>query len=374
MVWQEARTRSKLHVAAKQAIADRVRSGVPLIIYLRKFSTTVLHGETSDAPGHLAENQILAGLERGINFVTVQAHLLDSYAEHTGSQDSILRRRAPALNLKDSKWLSEVQQLIAWADLIFAEYQMPSTKGVRAELEYSLHIGANERTVLIAPSGGIFSFIDNDRLIQRYYRCFYYSQFTTENLRTSFVVQDLMDRLRLMARLSPGEQEKLTDPRARLERFPITYDGVAEGYINLADDPNIMSRSEVDEDLWQYRFWSYFRAAAVINRLLLTQKLAFDQGAPNLIYCYLRMGELSLRGEWRGEQLVVRGDLEFARQCVNSAAALIQRSGATRFERAWQALRTDIENWEKVIRTHHAIFDLIIGPIVGASMPVQDFR
>ena len=380
---------ANLQKAAARTWHERVESGVPLVLYLRAFTSNIFVGG-NDGVSYLPENNIRHGLGSGVNFITVQEH--SSTYQYTLL---VSRRQTPAVLLDNSEWLPAVQGLISWADLIFSE--CPAlTPGVRAELEFCVETEMHQQTVLLAPLNSTFVAeglyagppeadvddmiaaaktaargVHNDELVQKFNRCIYIPQFTGDDLLSSFVVEDLMDRITRISRLSVNDRKSIIEPSARLQLFPITYDGVGLGYRLQASEQRVVDAAAFNEDWWQYRFWSYFRACSIYNKARLSGQMSLQEAAPRLIDLYLAMGNLSLRTTTRGGQIVIKGDMEFAHRCVESAGALINASGDQSWIGAWQELHSRVVDWDSAIRTHpeRYVFEQLIGPIFGRSAP-----
>jgi hypothetical protein len=339
-------SREELDAAARRVVADHLKHGTPYVLYLRHYGFDVLHGP-DDASRQLTENYLLNNLGRGINLLTVQEH---DAALGYGTAASAFARRAPAFFFDDSEWLAGIRRLIIHADLVFSECLFLSG-GVRAELDFAYHNGAYDRTVLVLPPpSSMVATVDDDELVQMFPRVVYASEFFTRELLDSFAVRDLLDRVRAIAGLSKRERRRLVDPGERRRRYPVTWDGVASGYMATAAIQELAGEDGETESGWHHAFWSYFRAGAIHGLRLQAGQVTLQDVAPALVECYLSMGRLMLRSEERDGRIVLRGDLPFARQCAKSAQALVDRAGLSLFEPLVEGLVHDLEQYERAAR------------------------
>ena len=339
------RSREELDAAARRVVADHLEHGTPYVLYLRHYGFDVLHGP-DDASRQLTENYLLDNLGRGVNLLTVQEH---DAALGYGTASSAFARRAPAFFFDDSEWLSATSRLIVHADLVFSECLFLSG-GVRAELDFAYRNGAYDRTVLVVPPpSSIVETVDDDELVQMFPRVVYASQSLTRELLDSFAVRDLLDRIRAIAGLGKRERRRLVDPAERRRRYPVTWDGVASGYMATAALEELGPGGQTESG-WHHAFWSYFRAGAIHGLRLQTGQADLQSVGPALVECYLKMGQLMLRGEERDGRIVLHGDLTFARQCAQSAQSLVDRAGLPLFEPLVDSLVHDLEQFERAAR------------------------
>jgi hypothetical protein len=85
---------------------------------------------------------------------------------------------------------------------------------------------------------------------------------------------------------------------------------------------------------WHYRFWSYFRAHAILQAQVINGALEWETCASTIIDCFLKMGYLMLRTEDENGTLVFRGDID-----LRSSARFQPRLcpiGTTRSCRGWR--------------------------------------
>jgi hypothetical protein len=93
-------SREELHNSAVKVIDEYENEGKPLVLYLRKFDITVLHGKNA-INRYLTENYIASHLPQGINIITIQDQDDITYDLPGGTAFS---RRVPSLLLDDSEW------------------------------------------------------------------------------------------------------------------------------------------------------------------------------------------------------------------------------------------------------------------------------
>jgi hypothetical protein len=76
------------------------------------------------------------------------------------------------------------------------------------------------------------------------------------------------------------------------------------------------------------------------------------------------MGYLMLRGERQGKTIIIRGDVEFARQCATSAYSLASNNQITYYERLAESLFEEINKMESAIEANKDSV-IIKSPIKG---------
>jgi hypothetical protein len=345
--------REQLNAAAWRVIDDFTGDGVPYVLYLRNFRLHVLHGP-DDAHRELLENSLFDQVTKlGANLLSIQepGGVAASYAE----DDIALSRRAPALSLDDDQWAEYARALIADADLIVSECLMVSP-GVRSELEFAFHGGTIDRIALVlAPPGSPLDPVDDEPAVQFVPRAVYADELNDTAFLDSFVVGDLAERLRRIAALPVAQRRALARDRDRkLREYPVTWAGVATGYNAraVAQELADMGHRETDESWW-LRFWWHFRRVTTLTWQMLHVGLPESEAATGLVDGYLKMGYLQLRSGAREHgQRVIRGDLSFAEQCVQSAATLVRRNGIEEFQPLVTGLREQLDEVQSALAAH----------------------
>jgi tetratricopeptide (TPR) repeat protein len=365
-------SRSELHNAAVKVIEEYRNEGKPFILYLRKFDIDVFHGK-NETNRYLTDEYLVSNLPQGINFISIQEP-----QNLGGKDDSILFRKVPSLDLRDIKWEDVVDELIIFADIIISECLMLS-EGVEYELTTCLKYNKHHQTVLILPPpNSPLETIDDDEQIQNFPRCIWANEFFTTNLLDSFVISDLLERIKDIAELNKQERIKLIDGRERLLRYPITYKGIAEGYISEAKMTEIEelfgSSSNKNEDVeWYYKFWNYFRALSIFSLHFISAEQDKKKNFGNsMLDCYLKIGDLMLKGKKEEGIIVIQGDIKFARECAISACTLASKYNMS-FLRMAEKLLNDIDQVEKAIANNRNsfVFRPIMKPIVTRESKVK---
>ncbi len=312
----EAERRAQLNEAAGEVVESYTRGGVPFVLYLRKYAIVVDHGPMEYGP-QLTENVLEAALTHGAHVVAIQAHSDPGYS----GNESRLDRSAPAFYVDDQHWQEIFRWLMIHADVIVSECLMLS-EGVSYELQQLHQLGLFDRTVLLLPPlQSPLAVIDNDPLVQMFPRCIWADSLHNESIVDSFVIQDLLDRLRRIASLPEADRARLVDVRLRNAAYPIDLLPIAQRYETEAE---IGSRyQEQDERLRYYGFWQSFRAAA-IRGLALAKGDVSPTNRRALYWSYLRMSATMLASEKREGKFVLVGDLAFAEQCIESALAMVR--------------------------------------------------
>jgi hypothetical protein len=338
----------RLYGKGVKVIREYTNEGKPFVLYLRKFDIDVLHGQ-NPIDRHLTDNYIMSNLPQGVNLITI----LDA-SELTDVKGTPTARLAPSLSLPHTAWKSVVDVLIKEADMIVSECHM-LTEGVTYELKSCLRHDKEDQTVLILPPPNSFlKTIDDEELVQMFPRCIWANEFHKKNLFDSFVIADLLERIKKIGRLSKEKRMRLLNNVDRLSRYPITYRGVVEGYMNNALMAELSDLNDEDEEGWHYRFWSYFRASSILGLQLLRQQVTLREIIIDLVDCFLKMTYLMLWSKEDQGIIVVRGDLEFARKCAISAynLALKDKVASSVYLKIASKLLSEIDQLEGIIATN----------------------
>lgn len=113
-----------------------------------------------------------------------------------------------------------------------------------------------------------------------------------------------------------------------------------------------MGHRETDESWW-LRFWWHFRRVGTLSWQMLHAGLPEGEAAAGLVDGYLKMGYLQLRSGAREDgKSVIRGDLSFAEQCVQSAAAFVRRNGIEAFQPLIEGLREQLDEVQSALAAH----------------------
>src|SRR2546421_9549557 len=193
------------HNAALKVIKAYEQDGVPFVLYFRKFDFAILHGQ-NDRDRYLMENYLLSNLPQSVNLITIQ----DPEDLSAGfTEDTVWTRKAPALGLDDSLWQQIAEELVWRADIIISEYWELS-KGVEFELTTCVKNVKFDQTVLILPPPkSMFATLDDEELIQKFPRVIWANEFHRSNLLDSFVIADLVERVKSIAQLPKKERVRL---------------------------------------------------------------------------------------------------------------------------------------------------------------------
>ncbi|MFO1458357.1 MAG: hypothetical protein U1G08_03040 [Verrucomicrobiota bacterium] len=143
---------------------------------------------------------------------------------------------APALQLSNEEWQDVAVDLIKKAEIIVSE--VPAlTPGARFELDTCVAQGKAGVTVVVIPSpdGPISPLLDDDPTIAHLPRVISYDELPEVGAFNHFVFRDLVDRARGIARLAPDERRRMVENGEAIQRFPLTFEGLREGYEQMAD-------------------------------------------------------------------------------------------------------------------------------------------
>jgi hypothetical protein len=273
------------HEAARQVLRESDEQRVPLVVYLRKFDIHVLHGAT-EVERKFGEVAVLEALPAGARLVTVQE-------EPSGEEiRGLLARRVPALRLGEGeRWRDVLLPILARADLIISEFGFLSP-GVRWELDTCRRLRKHNQTVLVLPPhGSRFATLDHLAPIDQFPRVLWADQLFDESIAESFVARDLIERLATLAGLAPAERKRLHEEDRVLELVPVSCLGLLEAYRERANRRQIdatFAAPEARAAIDYYRFWDWWRVAAVLGVLVHdTQELSMDEAAEGLAWAYI---------------------------------------------------------------------------------------
>lgn len=271
------------HRAALQILRESDESRIPLAVYLRKFDMHMMHGP-GEQERQFGEEMVLDALPEGARLLTVQE-------EPTGEIiRSALSDRVPAISL-GADWKSTLRPILARAELIISEFTFLS-EGVRWELETCRALGKHHQTVLILPPRkSPFACLDHLIPLDQFPRVLWADQFFRERIAESFAVQDLMDRLRVIAAFLPEERRKMYASGDMLQYAPVSYDGVFTGYKTRAKNREVQQAlADEDPDAAYYRFWDWYRAASVLGVLVRElNRVSLSEAAFDLTYAYTQV-------------------------------------------------------------------------------------
>jgi hypothetical protein len=343
-------SREDLHQAARRVVWEYENEGIPFILYLRKFDIHVLHGK-DDLNRYLLENYILDNLPQGVNLITVQEDDPPSVSNPQERIDSLsyiegtaFSRRAPALSLGDDQWPLIVGELIKRADIVVSECFMLS-HGVNEELLLCHRHKKYDQTVLVLPSGQ-FAIIDDYEVVHNFPRGVWGWELNEVDLFDHFAIGDLLERIERIARLSKRERLSLVGSGASLSECPVTYDGVVSGYLSHVA---VAELAEEDDDLWHYKFSSYFRALSILLLQVQRRQVEIKDVVYQMVDCYVKLGYLVLRAKKEGDTTVITADVAFARQCASSAYRLASDYGAFPYTKLAEDLYAEIDTVETAI-------------------------
>jgi hypothetical protein len=126
---------------------------------------------------------------------------------------------------------------------------------------------------------------------------------------------------------------------------------VAAGYNALAVLQEVADEGHREtDDSWWLRFWWHFRRVTTLTWQMLHAGLPESKAAAALVDGYLKMGYLQLRaGACEDGKKVIRGDLSFAEQCAQSAAAFVRRNGLKEFQLLLDGLRESLDEVQSAL-------------------------
>ena len=119
-----------------------------------------------------------------------------------------------------------------------ASAQKPGgTMTVGLELDMSIDAGKVAQTAVVIPApDSEFEPLDDHKSLKRFPRVLSHDEIPALNAVDCFVFRDLLDRARAIAALDGAERRELVDNGRLDERFPVTFEGLREGYVALGAD------------------------------------------------------------------------------------------------------------------------------------------
>jgi hypothetical protein len=120
--------------------------------------------------------------------------------------------------------------------MIISEVPVLSS-GAKFELETCAERGRNGKTIVVIPSPeGPFPLLDDEEPITRFPRAIWYDELPAVGAKDHFVFRDLIARMRVIAELEPAERLALIAAGRFAAQYPVTFDGLREGYEQAATD------------------------------------------------------------------------------------------------------------------------------------------
>ncbi|HEX7335338.1 MAG TPA: hypothetical protein VF290_27850 [Pyrinomonadaceae bacterium] len=364
--------REERHAAALKVVEAFENEGMPFVLYFRKFDFEVLHGPFEFGP-KLTENALRDALPPEVEVITIQDHGQMTYKYRS----SRLQREAPALLLPDETWQEAARALIPIADLIVSEPLM-LTEGVRLELQMIYDAHRWDRTVLLLPPfNSYLSTIDNDSLIQMFPRCIWADSLHHEHFTDSPVIKDLLERIRVIARLPLETRRTLRDLAMRDKAYPIDLIPIAQHFETTARLGSVFN--EKDETTRYYAFWQMFRAVGIRG----VRYNEGDKSSTNRCewaHSYLEMSKIMCDHSKEGEKVILQGDPAEAQLLVQSAYGLIQDLEDDMLVRVLRAEAE--EQWESLLRLEQVMkekpdrFEIRprYGPLIKKKLKQSDNR
>lgn len=109
--------------------------------------------------------------------------------------------------------------------------------GVEFELNTCVEKAKIHQTVVIIPQAeSPFRALDDEPPAKMFPRVIHHDEVPDLDAVSHFVFRDLVDRARAIASLEPSERRALVDTGQLAARFPVTFEGLCDGYKRLAAD------------------------------------------------------------------------------------------------------------------------------------------
>jgi tetratricopeptide (TPR) repeat protein len=159
--------------------------------------------------------------------------VLGKYRATRGEVDALFSGEIPGLAMRHETWRDAIKELVAAAELIVAELQF-LTPGVGDELRACIDAGKADQTVLILPVGPFPSAGHTDELAE-FPRGIHQADVKWTRPGDTFVFRDLIARIGRIATLDDAERTRLMREGESRTLLPVSYHGVAEGMLELAE-------------------------------------------------------------------------------------------------------------------------------------------
>lgn len=270
------------HEAALSVLRDSDEKGTPFVLYLRKFDLHHVHGPADDER-QSGEEMLIDALPEGARMLAVQE------SPEGEAIRSVWSPRVPSLRFGEADdWQAILRPIIYRAELIVSEFVFLS-EGVRWELETCRALGKHHQTVLLLPPPrSIYEPLDHLVPLDQFPRVLWVNQLFTEKLAKSLVMEDLLQRVASIARLPPDERLRLLAEGRLHTRVPLSYESVLAGYNARANDWEARAALQDDGSVDYYRFWDWFRKAAILGVLIREFKtLSLEEALFDLAYSYI---------------------------------------------------------------------------------------
>jgi len=226
-------------------VVDRFeRDGSPFALLLRTWMVRQLFGESDLSGRFWFENHVFDELAH-IGVGTVQVREPDSPFPNVDAEgepvagadadpaidpEPVLEFtvRTPSLSLNE-RWFEAVTRLVERAELI-AMYLPVATPGVVDELEAIVESGRADRTVVLYSTSYAVEPLPEVPLLPNFERIARIDELDHRRPIASFVFEDLVERLRSLARIPPARRLRLLRKGDLDRTYPVTWTGVSRGF------------------------------------------------------------------------------------------------------------------------------------------------
>jgi len=217
--------------AARDILTRHRRARRPFVLFLRTFDIQFVLGSPrypGDPGGvYFLRDRINKRLKRGVGLVAIAQQGELPFMRSTKAS------AVPLLWLENENWEPVVDHLIGAASIILTEVTH-LTPGVVRELELIRHHAKEDETIVVLPGPDMpFDLSELSPPLSDFPRVVRISELPAKNPLRSFVFADLVTRIYEIARASDYERLAADLNGEWRRRFPVTFDGVVEGYDRL---------------------------------------------------------------------------------------------------------------------------------------------
>lgn len=228
------------HLAGLEIVHRNEREGYPFALLLQHWGVTTIYGDDAgyflDGIEHQRPERLEDKLARSLRELGLPIFSVREQGEM--ALGPFTTSNVAALNIPHGDWQATVHGLIRSADLIFCVFDFLGA-GFKEEFRMIREEKKQPKTVVILPMVGGFvegaasqqqrdaGFVDD------FLRVIYSHELIVDNIMKTSVLSDLLQRMVSLSSMSTDQRMAIREGSEK-ERLPVTFEGVAEGYYDLA--------------------------------------------------------------------------------------------------------------------------------------------
>src|SRR6266511_2226770 len=197
-----------------------------------------------------------------------------------------LMGRLPSLQIGgDEDWQEVLTPILAAAEMMVSEFTLLSP-GVRWELEACARLGKALETVLfLPPQNAPFACLDHLEPLDRLPRALCADRLFTERLSANFAAADLVERLGVLAAITPEKRRDAYLTGQARTLAPLSSRRLLDGHMAAARDWGLTRiLGEGDPRADYYYFWHWLRAAVAAGCLHKFEDVPLEIVAFDFVY------------------------------------------------------------------------------------------